>query len=187
MYKSIFCLAIASLLFTACKKEQNPFLIQKQAVGLLTDSTQVKDLKIIYATDSIVKFIGGDEFTGNINAIEIFEKGGKKLLSLSPSSTLDSTVTISDVRILDPRFRTEKGISLSSTFKDIKTAYKISKIDNLLSSVVVTVNEINASFTIDKKELPANMRFDMNLKIEATQIPDKAKVKFFFINWHKTY
>jgi hypothetical protein len=187
MYKSIFCLVILSFLVTSCKKEQDPFLIQKQNIGLLTDSTQVKDLKNIYATDSIVKYVGGDEFTGNINDIEIYEKGGKKLLVLSPSAALDSTATISDVRILDPRFKTEKGITSLSTFKDIKAAYKVTKIDNLLSSVVVTVNDINASFTIDKKELPANLRFDMNLKIEETQIPDKAKVKFFFINWHKIY
>ena len=54
---------------------------------------------------------------------------------------------------------------------------------NLINSVVVAVDDINASFTIDKKELPANLRFDMNLKFEATHIPDEAKIKYFFVSW----
>ena len=62
MYKilcSLFCLAVV---FTSCKKDQNPFEISKHHIGLLTDSTEVKDIKNIYANDSIVRFIGGDEF-----------------------------------------------------------------------------------------------------------------------------
>ena len=67
--------------------------------------------------------------------------------------------------------------------KDINAAYKISKIDNLINSIVVSVNEINASFTIDKKELPASLRFDMDMTIDPIQIPEKAKVKFFILHW----
>jgi hypothetical protein len=105
-------------------------------------------------------------------------------LVLSPNKILDSTSVITNVRILDSRFKTDKNISTLSTFKDIQDIYKISRIDNLINSVVVTVNEINATFTIDKKELPANLGFDMKLKIEATHIPDEAKIKYFFINWN---
>ncbi|ULC60287.1 hypothetical protein MBM09_04680 [Flaviramulus sp. BrNp1-15] len=172
-----------TLLFTSCKKEQNPFEISKHHVGLLTDSTQVKDLKTIFANDSIFKSISGDEFTGNTNAIDIYEKGGKKLLSLTPTQALDSTATVESVRILDERYKTDKNISTISTFKDIQSQYKITRISNLINSIVITVDDINASFTIDKKELPANLRFDMNLKFEATHIPDEAKIKYFFINW----
>ena len=31
----------------------------------------------------VVRYIAGDEFTGSVNTIEIFEKGGQKLLDLS--------------------------------------------------------------------------------------------------------
>ncbi len=185
MQKSFFSLIILTLFLTSCEKEQNPFQISKQHVGLLTDSTQVKDLQNIFSKDSIVKFISGDEFTGNKNDIEIFEKGGKKLLSLTPRQSLDSTSVIESVQIFDARFKTDKNITTLSTFKDIASNYKISRIDNLISSIVVSVNEINAAFSIDKKELPANLRFDMNLNIEAVQIPDNAKVKYFFLNWSK--
>lgn len=184
MYKSFLIFIIISFLFASCEKEQNPFEINKQNIGLLTDSTQVKDLKNIYANDSIVKFISGDEFTGNVNNIDIFEKGGKKLLTLTPNQSLDSTSTIGSVRILDKRFKTKENITTISTFKAIQAQYKISRISNLINSIVIGVDAINASFTIDKKELPANLRFDMDLKFEATHIPDDAKVKYFFINWN---
>ncbi|ALJ06212.1 hypothetical protein APS56_14190 [Pseudalgibacter alginicilyticus] len=185
MQKSLFSLILLCIFLYSCKKEQNPFEINNQHIGLLTDSTQVKDLKTIYNNDSIVGFVSGDAFTGNINNIEIFEKGGKQLLILTPSQSLDSTSFIKSIRVIDPRFKTPKNISSLSTFKDISSNYKISRIDNLINSVVVTVNEINASFTIDKKELPANLRFDMDLKVEAIHIPENAKIKYFFINWNK--
>lgn len=184
MRHSFLGLIALTLILLSCNKEQNPFEISKQHIGLLTDSTQVKDLKNIYANDSIVKFISGDEFTGNINNIEIFEKGGKKLLTLTPKRALDSTATIGNVRILDERFKTNKNLTAISTFKDIQTNYKISRISNLINSIVIAIDDINTNITIDKKELPANLRFDMDLKFEATHIPDEAKIKYFFINWN---
>lgn len=184
MRNSILGILAVTLLISSCNKKQNPFEIGKQHIGLLTDSTQVKDLKNIYSNDSIVKHISGDEFTGNINNIEIFEKGGKQLLTLTPKRALDSTATIGSVRIIDDRYNTTSAINTVSTFKDINDNYKISRISNLINSVVIAVNEINANFTIDKKELPANLRFDMDLKFEPTHIPDNAKIKYFFIDWN---
>jgi len=184
--KNILCIVlICTLLFASCAKDSapNPFLIEKYHIGLLNDSTQVKDLDSVFANDSVVRYIAGDEFTGSVNTIEIFEKTGKKLLDLSPKEALDSTSVISSVHVIDPRYKTEKNISTISTFKELKDAYKISKIDNLINAIVVSVNEINASFTIDKKELPASMRFDMDMTIDAIQIPEKAKIKFFMIHW----
>ncbi|WP_422105679.1 hypothetical protein [Winogradskyella sp.] len=185
MKHSLLILLICAILLTSCSKDKapDPFLIEKHHIGLLTDSTQVKDLDAVFSNDSVVRYIAGDEFTGSVNTIEIFDKGGKKLLDLSPKEALDSTSVINSVRIYDERYKTEKNISKLSTFKDIKDVYKISKIDNLINSIVVSVNEINASFTIDKKELPASLRFDMDMTIEPIQIPEKAKIKFFMIHW----
>jgi hypothetical protein len=184
MNKSLLYLIIFSLVLTSCKKEQDPFQVSKQHIGLLTDSTQVKDLEALFVNDSIVNYIKGDEFIENKSDIEVFEKGGKKLLILSPKQVLDSTSTIGSVQIIDSRFKTDKNISTLSTFKDIQDNYTVSRINNLINSIVVSVDEINASFTIDKKELPANLRFDMNLKIEKSQIPDTAKIKYFFVHWN---
>ncbi len=185
MNKLFLVFALILFICSSCNKEQDPFQIGKHHVGLLTDSTQVKELKSIYTKDSLVNY-NGNEFTGIINDIDVFEKGGAKLLSISPRKLSDSTSFVQSVRIFDPRFKTDKNISIESTFKEIAKNYKITRIDNLINTVVISVNELDASFTIDKKELPANMRFDMNLTIEATHIPDNAKIKYFFLNWHKT-
>ena len=183
MKKYISCLVILCLLIISCKKEQDPFSVGKQHIGLLTDSTQVKDLELVFPNDSIVKPSNGSEFSSPTSEIEIFEKGGKKLLILDPSQVLDSTSVIESVQIMDSRYKTDKGISTLSTFKDINANYKISRITNLINSVVVFVDDINASFTIDKKELPSELRFDMSLQIEKIQIPDQAKIKYFFVYW----
>lgn len=184
MKNIIFTLCILSIVFTSCKKEVNPFLISKNNIGLLTDSTQVKDIEAIYANDSVVKRIDGDEFTGSINDIKIYDKTGKQLLILSPNQALDSTATITTIKVVDPRYKTAKGLNTTSTFGDIKNHYTISSIQNTLRNVVVFVNDINGFFTIDKMELPSELRMDVNKKIEAIQIPDTAKIKHFMIGWN---
>ncbi|WP_435413286.1 hypothetical protein [Psychroserpens mesophilus] len=186
MNKSLLTLMLIALLTISCTTETktDPFKIGKQHIGLLTDSTQVKDLHLAFPTDSIVKNIMGDEFLGDINDIEIYDTVTRKqLLTLTPTQSLDSTATIKSIHIIDSRFKTEKNISALSTFADIKNNYKISGISTLINSIVISVNEINASFTIDKKELPANLQFNMDLKIEAVQIPDHAKIKYFMLYW----
>ncbi|WP_179315603.1 hypothetical protein [Winogradskyella undariae] len=184
MNKTFLAALTGAFIITSCTTDKtNPFLIKKNNIGLLTDSTQVKELDAIFNNDSVVRYIAGDEFSGSANIIEVFEKGGKKLLDISPREPLDSTSVISTVRIIDERYKTDKNITALSTFKDIKDNYKISKINNLINAIVITVDDINASFTIDKKELPASLRFDMNLNIDPIQVPEKAKIKFFMIHW----
>lgn len=186
MRNSFLVLIFLFIFCNSCKEEVNPFEIGTQHIGFLTDSTQVKDLNNVFVNDSISKFIGGDEFTGSKNNIEIFEKGGKKLLILTPQQALDSTSVIESIQVIDSRYKTDKNISTLSTFKDISSAYKVSKINNLINSILIRVDELNASFAIDKKELPPNLQFDLDLKFENTHIPDKAKIKYFFINWNDT-
>ncbi|MCC1485495.1 hypothetical protein [Winogradskyella immobilis] len=186
MKKTLFPIILFSLIIAGCAKDksQNPFAVKKHGVGLINDSTQIKDLKTIFSNDSISNYKEDDSFTGRINTIEIFEKGSSNpLLVITPTEALDSTATISSIRLIDSRYKTDKNISVISTFKDIKEAYKINKITNLINSVLVSVNELDATFTIDKKELPANMRYDLDLKIDAIQIPDDAKLKFFMVHF----
>lgn len=183
MNKSILFILIITLLLSSCEKEEDPFLIQKNSIGFLSDTTQVIDLKMAFPNDSIMNYKGDEIIKIPMNLIEVYETGGNLLLTLTPSKIADSSATITNIRINDSRYKTEKGISTLSRFKDIQDSYKISKIDNLINSIVISVNEINAQFAIDKTELPANLRYNMDFKIEASQIPDNARIKYFFINW----
>lgn len=182
-------LLISFFVFTffliSCNSSPDPFLITKHSVGKLNDSTKVKDLKRVFETDSLSQFIDGDEFTGNTNIIKVFEKGTQKLLlELSPKEALDSLSTIQNVRILDNRYKTKKGLNKLFDFSGVTADYTISSIQNTLRNLIVSVDEINAYFTIDKNELPENLRYDMNKKIEVISIPPTAKIKDFFIQWY---
>ena len=51
------------------------------------------------------------------------------------------------------------------------------------NNVVVILKNTDVYFTIDKKELPSTLRYNVNATIEAVQIPDTAKVKYMMIGW----
>jgi hypothetical protein len=79
MRNSLFIGLVLGLL-VACETKTDPFAITKNSVGLLTDSTKVNALKVVFVNDSISKYIGGDEFTGSTNTISVYEKGTGILL-----------------------------------------------------------------------------------------------------------
>ncbi|NNK69445.1 MAG: hypothetical protein HKO96_03130 [Flavobacteriaceae bacterium] len=180
----IFLLCMLLIFVASCEEPFDPYLVSPTNIGYLTDSTKVSDLKLAFPTDSLATYIGGDEFTGQINDIDVYNSEGIKILSLTPFEALDSTSTIKTVRVLDDQFRTELGVSRSSRYSDIRSNYKISSVQNTIRHLIVSVDDINAYFTIEKTELPANMRYDMNLKIDPIQIPENARIKDFFIQWY---
>jgi len=183
MFKKLLFLIVIATAITSCSKPQDPFEIGKRYVGLLTDSTQVKDLKLVFPEDSVTTIVKASSFSSSSSQIEVYSGTGEKLLTLTAAKPNDSTATIKTVKIESPLYKTTKGINNKSTFKDIKDNLKINKIDNLIGSVVVSVKEINAAFTIDKTELPAELRFDNTQTIDQLQIPGKAKIKYFMLHW----
>lgn len=181
--KIIFQFLAVFLILISCQKESDdPFLIDKTHVGLLTKEMQVRQLDSIFKNDSIVvkkengMFSNGDE-------ILIYDKKGAKLLRLDPVQSFDSTSTIGNIQILDPRFKTRAGFGMESTFKDIVANYSISRIENTLNAIVIFIDEINAYVTIDKKELPQVLRGNVDQSIETEQIPKDAPISYFWIGW----
>jgi len=86
-------------------------------------------------------------------------------------------------KIQDARFKTEMGIGLNSTFKEIKDKYQFGKILTSTNNVVVFIKNSDLYFTIDKAELPSSLRYASSVNIEAVQIPDKAKIKYMMLGW----
>lgn len=183
MKKSLLSLLFMAGIFTSCEKEQDPFLISADSVGLLTRNVQIRELDSVFAGDSIVKQVSEGELFKSNNEIEIFDKKGKKMLLLEPVQAFDSTSTVGFVQVLDPRFKTAKGLNTESTFKEIVENYNISRIENTLSAAVIFIDDLNIYVTIDKKQLPADLRYDTQKRIQASQIPDEAKIKYFMIDW----
>ncbi|NNE77321.1 MAG: hypothetical protein HKN31_09645 [Pricia sp.] len=171
-----------TMMITQCEKEPDTeFLITKDSIGKLDKISLARDLEVIYANDSIVKDSTINNISNNSKKVKVFEKGGKHLLTLTPSS--DSIPTIENIRIEDSRFITEKGVGLNSTFKDIKNNYSIQKVITSMNNVVLLLRDTDVYFTIDKEELPSSLRYASSVNIEAVQIPDKAKIKYMMVAW----
>jgi hypothetical protein len=181
MKKLVIFLCVFAICLSSCKEKDTAFLITNNSIGKLEKISLARDLDLIYADDSIVKDTFNSKLGPAYQKVKVFEKGGKHLLTITPSN--DSIPVIENVRVFDERFSTETGIGLNSTFKDIQANYTVKKIVTTLNSVVVFVKESDLYFTIDKEELPANLRFGTNT-IEAVQIPDDAKVKYLMIGWN---
>ncbi|WP_299442210.1 hypothetical protein [uncultured Aquimarina sp.] len=187
MLKKISCTLLICISILSCQndKKQDPFEISYNRIGNLTNITKVSQLDSIYINDSIVKMSENDKFLDVANTIEIYEKGGAKLLSLEPREENNPESSIESIQIIDPRYKTISGLSANGIFKDIKDNYTITKITNTLSAAVIFVDSIQASITIDKKELSSELKFNTDKKIEASQIPDSANIKHFIINWER--
>ncbi|MBU2997021.1 hypothetical protein KO500_11285 [Cellulophaga baltica] len=194
-------LTVSSLIFFNCEKESTNFKITNSAIGQLTKETKISDLETLYANDSIVAANGIPKMNlSNVTSepeddnservikdgfsyqkIEVFEKGGAHLLSLTPSN--DSVPTVENIRIYDARYKTEKGVTINSTFKDIKDNYTIKKIITTMNNVVILLKDSGVYFTIDKQQLPASLRYNSSTNIEEVQIPDTAKIKYMWMAW----
>lgn len=183
MRKILFGVFICAFtLLTRCEKEKDTtFLITNNSVGKLDKISLIRDLDVIYDKDSIVKDTLKLALGFGPRKINIYEKGGRHLLTLTPSS--DSIPKVENVRVNDPRFMTEKGIGLNSTFKDIKEKYTIKKIVTSINNIVIFIKDQDVYFTIDKSELPDNLRYVSSPNIDAVQVPDQAKIKYLMIGW----
>lgn len=186
-HRFIYSIIIFSIIAISCQKEekQNPFEITFNRIGNLTNEIQVNQLDSIFANDSIAKKTIGNQYVSESNEIEIYDKKGARLLVLEAKKQSDPTSTIQNIQVIDSRYATPSGLSSGSVFKDIKDHYKISKINNTLSTAVIFVDSIQAYFTIDKTQLPREFQYTTDIKIEATKIPDSAKIKHFWISWNE--
>jgi len=183
MKKTLLLGAIAMLLFAQCTEEKDPFLIKNGELGHLTKKMQMKQVDSIFSMDSIVSLSSIENTLGTQGEVEVYEKGGKKLLLLSPDNETDPNSVITNIQVFDERYKTEKGLHLNSTFADVKANYEVAGIQNAINSVVVFLKDSDIYLTIDKKDLPSSLRYNNNIKVEVTQIPDSATFKYFMIGW----
>lgn len=183
--KTVISLILITLAFVQCSRE-NPLLIEKNRVGLISNNDIIGDIESIFKNDSIVTNLSeGDLGSSNSRFIQdndeylIYSKEGKHLMTIVPKKQHDSTSTIKYVQIMDSQFITEKGLNLNSLFKDINVNYMINKVETTLSSATLYIDELNATIALDKSEIGVNQFSTKEIKIE--QIPDLVKIKYFTI------
>ncbi|OIQ37887.1 MAG: hypothetical protein BM563_07495 [Bacteroidetes bacterium MedPE-SWsnd-G1] len=181
----ILGLLLIVLTITSCSRE-NKTIIEKNRVGLVCSQDLIGEIETIFANDSIVKnlsegALGGGEtkYVQDNDEYLVYSKQGKHLMTIVPNEQHDSASTIKYVQIVDPQFKSDKGLSLSSSFKDINVNYMINKVETSLSSATLYIDELNATIALDKKEIGVNPFSTQEIKIE--QIPDMAKIKYLTI------
>ena len=183
MKKSVlFLFSLSLMLFVSCD-DSKKFQIKKGQVGHLTPKTTIQELDKIFANDSIISNLSegalGDNLFQDDDEYMIYEKGGKHLLTITPKDQLDSTSTIKSIQIFDKRFKTDTGLSLSSTFLDINANNNINKVESTFSSATLFIDDLNATISIDKQEL--GLKAFSSQQVRKEQIPDLAKMKSFTI------
>tara|TARA_B100000795_G_scaffold71256_1_gene50127 strand:- start:18488 stop:19039 length:552 start_codon:yes stop_codon:yes gene_type:complete len=183
MKNTIFIAVLASLLFAQCTNKKDSFTIQNGRIGPVTSQTSIQQLDSIFTNDSIVPLGNRPGTQGLQGEVEVFSKDGTKLLRLSPDNENNPGATINTVRIYDARYKTVKGLSIKSTFKDLKDNYEITGIQTSIDAVVLFLKDSDIFITIDKKQLPENLRYNPSLTIETSQIPDNARFKYFMLAW----
>lgn len=183
--KKIIFIVLVSFLFVQCAKE-NQYLIEKGKVGYLTKETTILELNSIFKKDSIVSNLTINNlnnedklFSLDDDEYEVFSFMGDKLLEIAPANQNDSLSKIKSIQIFDRNYKTDKGISLQSTFKDINENYMVNKVETTLTSATLFIDELNATISIDKKDLGLNSFSREEVTID--QIPDIAKIKYFTI------
>lgn len=179
--KSFFYLVMFSLILSSCESE-TPYLISDRQVGLISNTTQVNQLKDLFPNDSIVEPNYNDRFKASGNDIYIYENG-ELSLKIQPRAYSDSASTISEIQIINPKYKTAKGLASNSKFANVYNNYKIKSIQNSFRNVIVDLKDSGLYLIIDKEEMPSNLKYDRTSTIEANQIPDEAKFKYFWFSF----
>lgn len=178
---NLFVITLLSIAFVQCS--DGKFKVSKGQVGKLTTKTTIEELDQLFKSDSIVKILSegtkGNEYLQDDDEYQIYEKGGKHLLTIVPKEQLDSTSTIKSIEIFDERYKTENGLNIKSTFQEINANNAINNIEASFSSATLFIDDLNATLAIDKEQL--GLKDYSTQKITIEQIPDLAKIKSFTI------
>ncbi|UOB16425.1 hypothetical protein [Abyssalbus ytuae] len=185
----VACLLVCFLFFCCKKKEtiekRYPFLIEAHQIGKLKKGAKVCDLDSVFAHDSIIMRVGEGDYMFTIkDEYLIYDSVGRHMLTLTPSQQHDIYAEIESIRIFDDRYKTEKEINIHSSFLEVKSCYHIEEIENRFDEIDVLIDELSARLTLDKKQLPADLLYNLNIQVDTTQIPDSTKIRQFVIEWN---
>jgi len=171
MNKITGLLILLSMIFVQCGQDKDTMILKNQ-LGKIKKTTTMEDLDRIFKKDSVEKYPSESKIP---REYRVFGVNGKPSLTVMPRIQNDSVKGIELIKIYSDRYITEKGISTSSSFKDITDNYSINKIEPSFSAAILFIDEINATISLNKKDLNLD-EFDMR-EIRQDQIPDEASIK----------
>lgn len=179
-----FSFLIFIITVVACSGNDE-FTVEKNRVGLVTSTTKVMEIDELFKNDSIVKRLSEGvlgykgRYTQSDDFYLIYSKEGKHLLTLTPKEPLDSLSTIRIVDIHDGIYTTIDGIGLNSKFEEINLAMNITKIESTFTRVVLYLDQLNATMTLNKLDLGIKTIQTNDVQLE--QIPNLVKPQSFVV------
>lgn len=181
--RTLLFLAILTVSCANKPADKADCLVTENSVGVFKKGMTVQNVLDIVPKAQIKKVVDKDDYENSYDDYQYFDTHKIHLLTLTPPIQNDIQSKINRILILDNRFKTNKNIGLGSTYADLKSSYKITDIAPDLEHIVLTVGELNASFSINKKQLLDNW-WDKNKKqIDSSKIPDTATFDTFVIWW----
>lgn len=173
--KRVFIVLLIFSVFIQCKNEKE-YNITKGQVGNITRKTTKEEIIELFKNDSLVMNPSDKSF---VNEFTVYSKDGKQLLSIFPKIPADSSGYLERVHVYAPNYKTEKGITVASTYQDVAANYSFDKIDPTFTSAIIYIDEINGTIVLHKSDLGL-AEDDLN-KIEKEQIPDLARIKYISV------
>jgi hypothetical protein len=170
--RNLIAVLVLAILFISCGKDKSNLIIKNQ-LGKINKSTSIEELDKIFKNDSIEKLPEGEDL---IRQYSVFGTDGKQKLVFVTKLKNDSIKGLELVKIYSDSYQTEKGISTASTFGEVSGNYTIDKIEPSFSAAILFIDEINATFSLNKKDLNLD-EFDMS-PIRQDQIPDEARINY---------
>lgn len=174
------------LILSSCAKD-NSTLIARNQLGYITQRTKFSDIEQILKRDSVVIENATNPYGANISStvksIRVYDTSGQQTLLIKPAAGMDSLSAIKSIRVLTDKYKTKDGISLGSSYAEIKKHHDISNIQSSLKSVILTLKDINAFVSFDREVLPGDVRFDLDADIKKTMISDNAEINRFWLNF----
>ena len=170
--KKLIGLLFLSMILVQCGQDKDTLILKNQ-LGKIKKNTSIEELDKMFKNDSIEKYPSNAEI---LREYRVFGINGKPDLVFFPIVKNDSIKGLDHVKIYSSRYMTEKGISTTSTFKDVADNYSIDKIEPSFSAAILFIDEINATISLNKEDLGLD-EFNMN-DIRQDQIPDEAGIRY---------
>ena len=181
--RKYFIATIVIMSLIGCSDNKNEFLISNDRVGGLQKDTPIQKLDSIFAKDSIVNSnLEGELRYASTERITIYSKEGNELLEITPKIDEKNEKLVESIFVLSPLYVTEKGISLKSTFKDVKEKYPDIEIEPSISSIIVTPKGKNYYFTFDKTALKST-NFGLSDSVSENDIEESAVITRITLNF----
>ena len=184
--KHIFIVVLLGLTIISCTKE-NPYLMAKNKLGPLDNTTRIFQVEPLFVDDSVVVTYPESSFGTFIKSVikkmEVYDTTGTKHLIIEPRGSLDTISLIRSIRLVSDRYKTENGIGFGSTFGELKKYHDVTNIQSSIKSVIITLDDLNAFVSFDREVLPNDVRFDLEADIKPIMIPDDATINRFWLNF----